>query len=272
MSRSNPQLTNPAEHFFEWAGGKGLLTWYNKEKKENIQVKLPFTFLVIDELSTIGGYNKADKSGFWSNEVRSTKTDELFVRTKKGPFEAGLYENLTQTRAKGGKYVKSIYLIHKIGDDWVMGCFKAGGSALSAWIEFSKTCVVQNGKVVMTRGAKQEAPTGEFYPPEFKYESADPAENDEAIRFDKELQIYLSQYLSAAKVDDNAHGTGEDDALATPEQKADYEERRASRSAADDFENGEAGDDEPVKPAKRAAPALEDEIGDEPINLDDIPF
>lgn len=248
-----------------------MLTWYNKEKKENIQVKLPFTFLVLDELSTITGFNKPIKSGYWSNEVRNTKSDELFVRTKSGPYEAGLYENLTQTRSKGGKFAKSIYLIHKIGDKWVIGNFKASGSALSAWIEFTKTCVPQNGTVTMTRGKQQESENGPFFPPEFKYSSSTDEEDAEAKRFDRELQIYLNQYLAAPKVDDDAHGTENDNGYATPEQQQDFEDRKAHGRAVDAFNDAPDDDDEPVKPAKRAEPVIED-IDDEPINLDDIPF
>jgi hypothetical protein len=263
VSLSNPTLTNPAEHFFEWAGSKGILQWYDKENKKNVLVKLPFEFIVLDQLSTITGYNKQAESGFWSNEVRNTKKDELYVRTKQGPFEAGLYEDLTQTMKRGGKFCKSIYLAHKgPGGTWIIGCFKASGSALSAWIEFTKRYNVGEGKIIMTKGEQQDAPTGPFSPPEFKWEKWDNTEYEVAVELDKELQIYLSQYLSAPKVDDDAHGIDEPP-KATNEQQADFDNRRAglSKSAADD------GDPGPEKPD-----VVIEDIGDEPINLDDIPF
>jgi hypothetical protein len=268
MSRSNPTLTNPAEHFFEWAGSKGVLQWYDKENKRNVQVKLPFEFWVLDELSTITGYSKQNESGFWANEVRNVSKDELFVRIKKGPFEAGLYANLVQTRAKGGKYAKSIYLAHKIGDDWVIGNFKASGSALSAWIEFSKTLqrgALDVGKVTMTRGDQQDAPTGPFYAPVFEYAKATDEENVKTGELDRELQIYLNQYLSQPKGDEALDGALDDDAdKATPDQAGDYEDMRAKakkpQPAGDDGDPGFVPDE-----------VIED-IGDEPINLDDIPF
>lgn len=262
MSRSNPQLVNPAEHFFRWAGSKGLLQWYDKEKQENIKVKLPFEFLVLDELATISGYNKQLAQGYWSNEVRNVMSDELFVKTKNGPFEAGLYANLAQTRAKGGGYTQSIYLAHKIGDKWVIGNFQASGSALSAWIEFRKTLgrgALETGKVIMTRGEQQESPVGIFYAPSFKYVKADADENEEAIKLDRELQVYLSQYLAQPKVDEDARGTEEPEHT-TPTADPAPAAKPISRS------------NPPADPDTLPLPHEIEDLDDEPINLDDIPF
>jgi hypothetical protein len=254
MSLSNPTLTNPAQHFFEWKGAAGKLQWYDKENKKNVDVKLPFTFIVLDQLNTIAGYNKQMESGFWSNEVRNVSKDELYVRTAKGPFEAGIYANLTQTRSKGGKYAKSIYIAHKIGNDWVLGNIQATGSCLSAWIEFTKAHAVDSGKVIMKQGAKQTAPTGEYYPPEFTWEKWEPEEYDAAIVLDKELQIYLTQYLATQRDEDGREVT--DDTLATPEQVADFEKRKASAQ----------------KPVSADIPDQVFDPTDDPIDLNEIPF
>lgn len=261
MSRSNPTLTNPAQHFFQWGGSKGKLSWWNKEEQKEVDVRLPFTFMVLDELSTITGYSKQDESGFWSNEVRSTKRDTLYVKTKKGPFEAELYENLTQTMKRGGKYAKSIYVAHKIGDAYVIGNFKASGSALSAWIEFSKKHKVQNGTITMSKGEKQESPVGDFYPPVFEYRASTPEEDEKAVELDKQLQIYLSQYLAAqAQTASEEDGVDPAIGLATPEEVADYNERKARAKAATTGDISDGGD------------VVIEDIGDEPINPDDVPF
>lgn len=254
MSLSNPTLTNPAQHFFEWGGKDGQLTWYDKENQKKVQVKLPFSFIVLDQLSTITGYSKQNESGFWSNEVRNIKKDDLYVKTKKGAFEAGLYDTLTHTLKGGGKFAKSIYIAHKIKDDWVIGNIKASGSALSAWIEFTKRYNVESGKINMARGEAQDAPTGQFYPPVFTWEKWSDEEYKAALELDKELQVYLSSYLSAPKVDDDGYGLSGHEG-ASNEQQADFERRKA-----DAF-----GTNQPVD-------TVIEDIGDEPINLDDIPF
>ena len=281
MSRSNPTPTNPATRFFEWSGSKGQFGFYDKEKKETINVPLPFEFLVLDELATITGYSKRDESGYWSNEVRSVTKDTLTVRTKHGVAQEGLYSELADVRAKGAKYAKSIYLVYKTKQGWEIGNFKAHGSALSAWIEFSQTCVVQNGKVILTKGEQQEAPTGAFYSPELTYEHSTPEEDGIAIGLDKELQTYLNQYLAAAEFNRSNENKGDieiedidpDLGKATPEQQADYDERKKKTRDWDKVGKGESakksdGDDEAVKEYQKIA----SDIGEEPINLNDIPF
>lgn len=260
MSLSNPTLTNPAEHFFRWAGSIGKLQWYDKENQKNVEVRLPFTFIVLDQLATITGYSKRDEAGFWSNEVRSSKKDTLYVRTKKGPYEAGLYENLTQTLKSGGKYATSIYIAHKDGSgNWVIGNIQASGSALSSWIEFNKAHNVSKGQVSMSKGPKQTAPTGDFYAPEFKMEAWTDEDYKVAVELDKQLQVYLGQYLAQPKGDEEELAGGT--MLATPEENNDFERRREASSLSNKPE-----------PSKQVDDVVIEYIDDEPINLDDIPF
>lgn len=211
MSRSNPNLTNPAEHFMSWSGSTGTLQWYNKEKQENIPVKLPFRFMALDQLATIKGYNKQAKMGFYSNEVRNTRKEELTIRSKQGIVYTGLYKNDQDVVMvpKGAEYTQSVYIAHKVGDKYVIGNINMKGSSRSAWFDFTKMHKVENGTVIMDKGKAQEAQTGEFYPPTFTYESSTDEENAEAMRLDKELQIYLNQYLAAAEYNRSNEDTDE---------------------------------------------------------------
>lgn len=246
MSRSAPQLTNPATHFFDWAGSKGQLAYWDKEKAERVPVKLPFEFLVLDELATITGFDKQAQSGFWSNEVRSVKKEEFTVRNKNGVRYQGPYKDYERDivlMPKGASYAQSVYIAYKENGEWVIGNIKMSGSARSAWFDFSKAHHVQNGKVVVTKGEQQEAQTGPFFPPVFTYVNATPEEDGHAIALDKTLQVYLSQYLTAKpEEDEDAVPTGEIDpnlGKATPEQLADFEARKAAKGMkaldADDF-------------------------------------
>lgn len=262
MSRSNPTNTNPATRFFQWSGSKGMLLWYDKSQEKNIEQKLPFEFLVLDELSTITGYNKQMEAGFWSNEVRNTTKDEMFVRTKQGPFEAGLYANLTQTRSKGGKYAKSIYIAYKEGGEWVIANIKASGSCLSAWIDFSNNHATETGKITMSRGEAADAPTGQYFPPVFTWGKASPEEDSAAKELDRQLQTYLNQYMAVRRDEEGREIETDVPAaapLATPEQTADFERRKQEAAG------------KPV-PTQQVDDVIIEDIGDEPINLDDIPF
>jgi hypothetical protein len=284
MSRSNPQLTNPATRFFEWSGSKGKLQFWDKEQEKNIEVPLPFKFAPLDQLSTITGYSKRDESGYWSNEVRNITNDKLIVKTKHGVAQEGLYSELADVRAKGAKYAKSIYIAYKTKQGWEIGNIKAHGSALSAWIDFTGTCVPENGMVTMDCGEATDAPTGEFYPPTFTYESCTPEENNIAIGLDRELQVYLKHYIVSSGTEETYPEEPPE-----PEEVSDSQDAFIDSEYAQEIETLEAvGDikraEEKQKPltgrdkAKavadqiKAKAAAKADIGDEPINLDDIPF
>ena len=274
MSRSNPDITNPAQHFFQWSGSRGDLTWWNKDEKKAVPVRIPFTFMVLDELATITGYNDQDQSGYWSNEVRSVAREEFTVKTSKGTKQVGLYKDLADARAKGAKYAKSIYIAHKGPDgEYIIGNLKASGACLTAWIEFSQEHKVQNGTVMLTGGVEAKKGATVYQVPIFEYRACTPEEFDIAIELDKELQIYLSQYLAANAVDrdtavNDINDIDQSIGVATDEQITEYRELKEKRKLAHDDQ------DEDVETYKRVASSepMPDFPGDEPIDLSDIPF
>lgn len=238
MSRSNPTPQNPAKRFFKWSGSKGELVYYDKEKQEEITVKLPFSFLVLDQLATMTGFSEQDGSQYWSNEVRSTAKEEFAVKTSKGTKQTGLYKDLADVRSKGAKYAKSIYIAFKDGKDgFVIGNLKASGAALTAWIEFSNKNVVSLGKITVTGSEEAKKGATVYHIPTFEWSNADTDEDEIAKELDKELQVYLSLYLSAPQFDRNSQ-----EELATPEQEADFQSKVAKG------------------------------FGGEPVDLDDIPY
>lgn len=201
MSRSRPIETNPATRFFRWNGGDGSLEYYDKEKKQNIEVPLPFEFLVVDELATITGYCEPDESGYWSNEVRSVAREPFTVKTAKGTKETGFYRDLTDVRSKGAKYAKSVYIVFFENDEAMLGNLKVTGAALTPWIELAKTCKVENGKVAII-GADEQRKGSEkrpivYFVPTFEYQHSTGIEDRVAMELDKKLQAYLDTYLQA---------------------------------------------------------------------------
>lgn len=293
MSRSNPALTNPATRFFQWKGGDGKLEFYDKEKQVRVNVPLPFTFMVLDELATITGFCKPEQSGYWSNEVRSTVKEELHVRTSKGTKYIGLYKNdqgIVQM-PKGATYAKSIYIAYKTRNGYEIGNIKASGSALGAWIEFGNTCVTTNGKITMTKGDMQESPVGEFYAPVFTWLHTTPEEDGAAIALDKDLQVYLSHYLAVAEhnrgdeeeeIDtDNSTGVDMSAELSDKEIAELPVEKQGTAKAVRNWEKvgrrnpeDDEADAQAVATYSRQAEAdtIIEDIGNTPINLDEIPF
>ena len=267
MSRSQPSLLNPSQHFFEWKGGEGKLEFYDKDKQERVNVPLPFTFLVLDQLATITGYSKQDKSNYYSNEVRNTAREELTVKLRGQTVYTGLYksEQGIVQMPKGASYAKSIYIVHKnSAGEFIIGNVKASGSALGAWIEFNQKHKVENGKVVMTRGGMQESPVGQFYAPEFEYTSADPDENDTAIELDKQLQVYLSQYFAVS--------ISHDEPEETPVIEHTIVKEIDHQTVYNNIAEHESRSNAPVKQPHAYDEPLPDFPGDEPMDINDIPF
>lgn len=269
MSLSRPQLTNPAARFYTWKGSEGKLVWWDKENSKEVEVPLPFKFIPIDQLHTIAGYSDADESGFWSNEVKDLRHD-LTVKTKRGIKFVGPYRNpqngdvqIGSGATKGARYAKSIYIAHKIGDDWALGNIKAVGVSNGAWIDFDRENHAEGKIVAITGSTEGHKGTTDFFVPTFKLGGDPPADVLQiATNLDAELQTYLDTYLTAPKYDNNAEPIQEDafeDTKATPEQIADFEAKKAK--LADKYE------DEEIKDM-----VTTDFDESEPINLDEIPF
>jgi hypothetical protein len=199
MSRSNPNTRTTIVHKrFEWSGDKGVIKHYNAATKSTEEVKFPFTFLVLDELNTVGGYSDADRSGYWANDVRSTKKDILTVRTKKGEQFSGTYDELKNKMGQfpGIKYAKHIYIAYKDSGELVIGALKLLGAGVSAWIDFTKD--LEKGelesKAVVVIGKSELLKKGktEYYKPLFQLTTVSEETNTDAIELDKQLQAWLN--------------------------------------------------------------------------------
>ena len=203
MSRSNPneQLVNPSTRFIEWKGGEGKFTYYDKEAKKNIDIPLPFRFIVLEQLSTVKGYSDADSSGFWSNEVRDLATEQLVVRTKGEKFPPMLYEQVKEKlSSRGAEYCKSVYIGYydakkklTIGNIGIKGC------AIGPWIEFCKVNKVMEIGVQVKGSVEGKKGATKFHSPVFEPLAITPETNASAIELDKVLQEYLTAYFKNAK-------------------------------------------------------------------------
>lgn len=214
MSRSNneEQLKNPAKRWFKWSGKTGSITYYDKELKEDVPVDMPFTFLVLDQLSVVSGFSESDDKGIYSNEVRDTTKSPLNVRCGKNTLEIGLYNDIKDAvKAKGGKFAKSVYIAYKSAEGLEIGNFHMGGSSLSGgehkvdkkekiklggWMDFCKQADVYKGAVKMeleprvcTKGAN------DYRIPKYTLIPTTPETDVQAIELDKKLQEFLAVYL-----------------------------------------------------------------------------
>jgi hypothetical protein len=217
MSRSNPTVNNPnpSERWFEWKGADGKLVHFDKESKENVDVKLPFSFLVLDQLSMVVGYNKKLKTGIHSNEVRDVRVDPLSVKFFKGETIAeGLWSNIKEkVNYKQGAFAISCYIAFKDGDAMKIGNIRFSGCALGPWIEFRNDNqeAINKKAIVMQVGKTDDSGAVTFTPPVFDSKDISEESNAKAIELDKKLQGFLEGYLKRTHQQGTDKLPGEED-------------------------------------------------------------
>jgi len=255
MSRSNPEtiLTNPATRFFDWAGDSGELRYYDREAKENIKVKTPFRFLVLDDVVQVGGGIKRNGSyvGYWSNAVKSRelKTAVLVVRSSTNGqtrIEAeGPYEQI-KAEVTGAKYIKGLYIGYLNDDkELEIGYLKFKGAALTAWIEFHKAQNLKDSfKGAFTiKGRSDELQNGNttYYEPVFTWTDKVTEETEAAaIELDQTLQEYLVPYFAQGRVEPEYSGHQPND------EPTEEDEERAAISSEPKAKAAAAGDDDDI--------------------------
>lgn len=200
MSRSNPTetLTNPATKFIDWSGSEGKFKYYDKEKKENVFIDLPFTFIPLDILSTCKGYNEKEGVGYYSNEVRNTKKEPFTVRTKNGIVMTALYEQVKEKLApKGLKYVQSVYVaIRENNKELVIANLQLTGSALGPFIEFCDGKKIEEIGVTVKSAKPMKKGATKYFEPVYEVITVSDATNKTAAELDAELQEYLTKYFA----------------------------------------------------------------------------
>ncbi len=236
MSRSNPTegARNPSTRWFEWAGGEegGFVRFYDKETKKQIPVDGAFTFLLLDELSTVKGWHEASESSIYSNEVRDTRQEVLVVRSfEGGELASGIYTSIRdRIVALGGHYCVSLYLGYKEGDGLKIGNLNLKGASASAWMEFKRNSPAKkdaSGKstrayfvdAVKITGYKQMKKGGTTYRvPEFALAQASEATNQQAAALDVELQAFLADYFKRTR-SEAASATAKTETAPEPKQE-----------------------------------------------------
>lgn len=208
MSRSNPtdNSPNPSTRWFEWNGEAGTIRYYDKDKKKNIDVALPFTFLLLDELGSVRGWHESSQSGIYANEVRDTRQDVLVVKAfKGGTLATGLYKDIKdRVNTAGGGFVSNCYIAFKSnGHGLVLGSVRFKGAALGAWMEFRKANRAELWEKAVEITGYTEGKKGRviFRVPTFGLKAASADTQRIAVDLDKALQAFLDGYLKRTKHD-----------------------------------------------------------------------
>lgn len=190
-------LSNPSKKFLEWKSNDKCFSFYDKEKKENVSVPLPFKFLVLDQLHTVSGWNDATSSGIFSNEVKFISKQVMTVKPFKGnEIAKGLYADIKEkVKNAGGHYVKSIYIML---EDGTLANIQLKGSAVQQWGEFTNKSLSRLPEewVVVDKAIDGKKGAVKYTTPGFTFGGS--LSDKEAAQADlvfDELETYLKAYL-----------------------------------------------------------------------------
>ena len=207
MSTSNrrqafaqPQ-TNPATKFIEWKSNDKCFNYYDKEAQKNVEIPLPFKFLVLDELHCIKGWNDASSSNIYSNEVKFISKEVMTVKPFKGnEIAKGYYKDIKdKIVAAGGHYTKSIYVMLEDGS---LANISLKGSGVQKWGDFTQKTRnrLADEWVIVAKSEDGKKGAVKFSTPSFSF--ANSISDEEANMADEAFNIlesYLKTYLAKAE-------------------------------------------------------------------------
>lgn len=139
MSRRTLSVTegtkNPATKFLEWKSNEKAFSYWDKEKEEEVLLKLPLKFQFLEDFHTVKGWHDDSESRIYSNEVKFISKEPLRVSSfKGGQIAEGIYKDIrSRVKDAGGVYYKSVYLVDEDGNIVNM---QIKGSVVSAYTDF----------------------------------------------------------------------------------------------------------------------------------------
>lgn len=214
MSLSNQTATvSPVKHFLRVKSGS--VNYYDKEQATNIDVPVPLSFVVLDQLATVKGWSDADQSGYWSNEVRSAGQDVITIRTSKGEKASGVWKEVKNNpNVAGAKFNASVYIAAQGRDGLEIQNIAFSGASLNAWIEFvnaNKGVTRGKNKVVITGFSDEKKGAVKYQVPVFEAVEITEDELSQATTLDQDLQDYLEGYFANRRADEVLETAAQDD-------------------------------------------------------------
>lgn len=129
-------VKSPVTKYVTWSSNDKCFSYYDREAKTNVPLKLPVKIIHFRDFASIKGFDDRSQSSIFSNEVTSVKNEPLVVRSfKGGELIKGLYSDIKlKLKELGGKYNMSMYAM--VNGELVN--ISIGGAILQHWSDFSK--------------------------------------------------------------------------------------------------------------------------------------
>jgi hypothetical protein len=215
MSTSNRRAafsapaSNPATKFIEWKSNDKCFNYYDKDAQKNVEIPLPFKFLVLDELHKVEGWNDSLKGKIVSNEVKFISKEIMKVKTYHKDFGGknttthlvdGLYAEIKEkVKSSNAHYAKSIYVMLEDGS---LANISLKGSGVQKWGDFTQKTRNRLADEWVIVASAEDGKKGavKFSTPSFSF--ANSISDEEANMADEAFNIlesYLKTYLAKAE-------------------------------------------------------------------------
>ncbi len=130
----NTGISSPVTKYIEWKSNDKTFSFWDKEKEDRVELKMPLKFIALDDFFGVSG-GTMDSNGQFI-PVKSGIAAHLgkTIVVKKGDMTVatGIWKDIKEiVKDAGGRYTAYTYAIYK--DELV--CFKLAGAALAAWFE-----------------------------------------------------------------------------------------------------------------------------------------
>ncbi len=197
LERPETKSSNPATKFLEWKSNDKCFAYYDKEKKENIQVQLPLKFVILEHYHTVKGWNDASESGIYANEVLFTGSEEMTVKSfKGGEIAKGIYKEIkAKVNEAGGKYHRSIYAVTNELEIINISIKGASVRSYSDFIDKESDRVFTTNWIEVSNFKEGKKGSVKYTTPVFK-KSTDIKDVSKIQPFADTLQEYMKQYTS----------------------------------------------------------------------------
>lgn len=193
--------TNPVWLFFDWKSDKewktGIFKWWNKELSQEVSVN-PQEFILLLQTSCIKGWDEKSQSKIYSNEIISTKDEDLVVRAFKRdePLFEGKY-NKEAINILGWKFTKGIIAL-----EWEnMVEYYLQGGALFQWNEDINLIDTNEYKVKLDKVEERKKGAVTYYVPRFiQGKAITPEEKTQAFAMVSLLQDYRWEWAKEISI------------------------------------------------------------------------
>lgn len=213
---------SPIKRYLSFSGNTGLFTYYDKDKKENVEIE-ELSLIVLDVRASVTGYNSGDKASISSNLVAAVGTEPLVVQSwkdgKKHLIAEGLYKDIkSAVKDAGGKFTTNIIALADVGDgngEQIVN-LQLTGSALNGWIEFVnglESGGEYDNRITITKGALSKVDGKNFVPVSKKEEEELVAKIKKNPRTKQPIWFYVLSFSTEALTEDESNTAVEQDEL-----------------------------------------------------------